>query len=61
MRIYRRPLHTATDTRSRLAFMQITADTSRTLAGFWPHVREALPDILDGFYRHAGTEPHLAK
>ena len=41
--------------------MQITPATAKTLSEFWPHVRSALPDILDGFYRHAGTEPHLAR
>ena len=41
--------------------MQITPGTAKTLSEFWQHVRSALPDILDGFYRHAGTEPHLAR
>ena len=52
---------TAADTRGRLAVMQITPDTSKTLAAFWPHVQSALPDILNGFYRHMGAEPTLAR
>jgi len=51
----------AADARGRLTFMRITPDTTETLAGFWPHVRSALPDILDGFYRHVATEPALAR
>nr|WP_294546099.1 globin-coupled sensor protein [uncultured Rhodopila sp.] len=61
MRIHPDPLDTVATTRSRLAFLQITPETGRTLSGFWPHVQAGLPEILDGFYRHAGTEPHLAK
>lgn len=41
--------------------MQITPSTKQTLADFWPQVRSALPDILDGFYRHAGTEAAFAR
>jgi methyl-accepting chemotaxis protein len=61
MRIDPRVSDTVMDTRARLAFMRITSDTSKTLSEFWPHVRSALPDILEGFYRHAGTETHLAR
>jgi methyl-accepting chemotaxis protein len=61
MRIDPRLQDIATDTRSRLAFMRITPETSTTLSEFWPHVQSAMPDMLDGFYRHAGTEPHLAR
>ena len=51
----------AADPRERLAFMQITPDTAKTLATFWPHVRSALPDILSAFYRHVTAEPRLAR
>jgi len=49
------------DPRARLAFMQITPETTTALAVFWPHVRSAMPDILDRFYRHVGTQPELAR
>ncbi len=50
-----------TDARGRLAFLQITPDTSAALVKFWPHVHAALPDILDRFYRYLTTEPALAR
>ena len=61
MRTEPRTQNSDTDTRSRLAFMQITPATRQTLSEFWPHVQSALPDILDGFYRHAGSEPDLSR
>ena len=51
----------AADARVRLTFMRITPDTTETLAGFWPHVRSALPEMIDGFYRDVIAEPALAR
>ena len=51
----------AVDARGRLAFLQVTPDTTRTLAAFRPHVQAALPDILDLFDRHMATETVLAR
>jgi len=51
----------AADARGRLAFLQITPETTTTLAAFWPHVQTALPDILTKFYRHMTAEPTLAR
>ncbi|MBI2254080.1 MAG: globin-coupled sensor protein [Proteobacteria bacterium] len=44
----------------RLAYLGITAETSRLLRGFWPQVEPALPGILDDFYNHITTVPQLA-
>jgi methyl-accepting chemotaxis protein len=48
------------DTRERLTFLRITPDTKKVLSEFWPHVRSALPDMLDRFYRHITSQPRLA-
>lgn len=50
-----------TDIRGRLDFMRITPDTTKALVDFWPHVQSALPEILDGFYRHVTAQPDLAR
>jgi methyl-accepting chemotaxis protein len=47
--------------RSRLAFLQITPAVRQTLSDLWPQVQSALPDILDAFYRHTGSEPELSR
>jgi methyl-accepting chemotaxis protein len=52
---------TIVDMRARLDLMRINPDTTKTLAEFWPHARSMLPDILDGFYRHATVQPQLAR
>jgi methyl-accepting chemotaxis protein len=44
----------------RVHFHGITPARSQALRDFWPAVEKALPAILDGFYRHALTEPALA-
>lgn len=49
------------DRETRLRFMRIDAETGETLREFWKVVEGALPDILEGFYRHVTKEPHLAK
>lgn len=48
------------DRDGRMRFMRIDADTGELLRGFWASVEHALPDILDGFYRHVSSEPRLA-
>jgi len=54
-------LNANVDAQARLAFMQINRETTKTLSGFWPHVRAALPVMLDKFYRHVTAEPELAR
>ncbi|MFZ5610331.1 MAG: protoglobin domain-containing protein [Pseudomonadota bacterium] len=49
------------DRDARLRFSQITTDTSEILRDFWPALQEALPKILDDFYRHVTDEPALAR
>lgn len=46
---------------SRLRFAGVTEETSRLLRLSWTAIRPHLASILDGFYAHASTEPHLAK
>ncbi|QIP04545.2 globin-coupled sensor protein [Bradyrhizobium symbiodeficiens] len=48
------------DRDGRMRFMRIDAGTGELLRGFWTSVEDALPDILDGFYRHVSSEPRLA-
>lgn len=50
-----------TDLSSRLNFMKIDAESREALRRFWPHVRAALPAILEKFYAHVTSEPFLAK
>ena len=45
----------------RLNFLGISADSRRLLAEFWPVAETALPAILEGFYKHVTSVPHLAK
>jgi len=49
------------DLERRLRYAGITHATGRNLRGFWLIARLALPGILDDFYRHVESEPHLAK
>lgn len=44
----------------RLRFLRIDAKTSAMLRELWPHVARAMPDILEGFYRHVTSEQKLA-
>ncbi len=48
------------DRDGRMRFMHIDAKTGELLREFWRSVEQALPDILDGFYRHLSSEPRLA-
>lgn len=47
--------------RSRTEFMGINSDTSALLREFWSITEQELPNILDGFYSHAGSIPALSK
>ncbi len=46
---------------ARLRYFRIDSATSEALREFWPAVKRALPDVLDGFYRHLASEPALAR
>lgn len=54
-------MQSALDREVRLRFMRINADTSQLLREFWPILQPQMQTILDGFYRHALSEPQLAK
>jgi methyl-accepting chemotaxis protein len=49
------------DREIRLQFMRITPEMGELLREFWKVVEPQLPVILEGFYRHVGSQPHLAK
>ena len=49
------------DRETRLRFMRIDQKTGDALREFWPVVEKALPQVLEGFYRHLGSEPNLAR
>ena len=48
------------DREARMRFMGITGRTGELLREFWQIAEPALPDILDGFYRHVTSERQLA-
>ncbi|MFT4120363.1 protoglobin domain-containing protein [Bradyrhizobium sp.] len=48
------------DRDARMRFMRIDEQTGELLREFWRSVEQALPDILEGFYRHLSSEPRLA-
>lgn len=52
---------TAQDREIRMRFMRIDARTGELLREFWKVVEPALPEILEGFYRHITGEPQLAR
>ncbi|MDR3496830.1 MAG: globin-coupled sensor protein [Ancalomicrobiaceae bacterium] len=54
-------LPTDLDRVRRLRFMKIDAATGELLREFWRIAETKLPDMLDIFYRHAASEPDLAK
>jgi methyl-accepting chemotaxis protein len=54
-------MQTDNDRSARLRFMNIDQETSRLLAEFWPVAADALPDLLEAFYRHVTQIPELAK
>ncbi len=47
------------DVPTRLAFLQIDAETTQALAAARPVVAASLPGILDAFYSHMRGQPHL--
>lgn len=49
------------DREARLRFMRIDAETGELLREFWKIAKPALPEILEGFYRHVTGVPELAK
>jgi len=49
------------DREIRMRFMRIDDETGEHLRDFWKVVEPALPDILEGFYRHLVKEPKLAR
>jgi methyl-accepting chemotaxis protein len=49
------------DRETRMRFMRIDDRTGELLREFWNIVEPALPDVLDGFYRHVTREPQLAR
>ena len=49
------------DSEGRIRFMNITEETRRLLPEFWKALDPNLEDILDGFYKHVGSIPALAK
>jgi methyl-accepting chemotaxis protein len=52
--------NTDQDRETRMRFMSITARTGDLLREFWRIAEPALPEILDGFYRHVTSERQLA-
>ena len=44
-----------------MRFMRIDARTGELLREFWKVVEPALPEVLEGFYRHITKEPQLAR
>lgn len=52
---------TTEDIQSRLDFAQIDIETRQALREVKPLVDKWLPEILDGFYRHVGQFPEMAK
>jgi methyl-accepting chemotaxis protein len=54
-------IDTSQDREARMRFMRIDARTGELLREFWKIVEPALPDVLEGFYRHVTQEPQLAR
>ncbi len=49
------------DRETRMRFMRIDAATGELLREFWKIVEPALPEVLEGFYRHVTREPQLER
>lgn len=45
----------------RLAFFRFEADDRALAQAVWPAIKAELPQIMEGFYAHVKTVPHLAK
>jgi len=54
-------LSSNSDHKIRTDFMGISPETRALLTEFWDHLKNHLPEILDGFYAHAAAVPALAK
>lgn len=46
--------------KDRLKFFRFTDEDRAVAQSVWPAIKEALPSVLDGFYAHVKTVPHLA-
>ena len=46
--------------KDRLKFFRFTDEDRAVAQSMWPAIKEALPSVLDGFYAHVKTVPHLA-
>lgn len=53
------PRFDESDRLARMRFMRVTPQTTEHLQEFWRFAAPKLPDILDGFYRHLASQPHL--
>jgi ABC-type transporter Mla subunit MlaD len=47
------------DLATRTRFLGLNADACRLLTEFWPAIERKLPEIIDGFYQHVTSVPHL--
>ncbi|GAB4523451.1 MAG: hypothetical protein Tsb0019_25400 [Roseibium sp.] len=45
----------------RLNFFRFTEEDRELARCLWPAISEALPEVLEGFYAHVKTVPHLAE
>ena len=55
------PADSGQDREIRMRFMRIDTKTGELLREFWKIVEPALPEVLEGFYRHVTREPQLAR
>ena len=55
------PTDSSQDRETRMRFMRIDTTTGELLREFWKVVEPALPEVLEGFYRHVTREPQLAR
>jgi ABC-type transporter Mla subunit MlaD len=55
------PADSSQDREIRMRFMRIDTRTGELLREFWKIVEPALPEVLEGFYRHVTREPQLAR
>jgi methyl-accepting chemotaxis protein len=49
------------DRETRMRFMRVSRETGALLYEFWKVLEPALPEVLDGFYRHVAQEHQLAR
>lgn len=53
------PSLTASPLAARRAFLKIDIDDLEAAKSVWPLIEQKLPEILEGFYAHVRTVPHL--